>query len=33
VIIVLVLIAIGLLYFITNKVLGGRGEIDLSLGA
>jgi iron(III) transport system permease protein len=33
VIIVLVLIAIGLLYFITNKVLGGRGEVDLSLGA
>jgi iron(III) transport system permease protein len=33
VIIILVLIAIGLLYFITNKVLGGRGEIDLSLGA
>ncbi len=33
VIIVLVLVAIGLLYFITNKVLGGRGEIDLTLGA
>ena len=33
VIILLVLIAIGLLYFITNKVLGARGEVDLSLGA
>ncbi len=33
VIIVLVLIAIGVLYFITNKVLGGGDEIDLSLGA
>jgi iron(III) transport system permease protein len=33
VIIVLVLIAIGLLYFITNRVLGGRGDVDLTLGA
>ncbi len=33
VIIVLVLLAIGVLYFVTNRVLGGRGEIDLSLGA
>ncbi len=33
VIILLVLLAIGLLYFVTNKVLGRRGEIDLSLGA
>lgn len=32
-IIVLVLIAIGLLYFIVNKMLGGRGEVDLSRGA
>lgn len=33
VIIVLVLIAIGVLYFVTNKVLGGGDEVDLSLGA
>lgn len=33
VIIVLVLIAIGLLYFVTNRVLGGRGDVDLTLGA
>ncbi len=33
VIIVFVLIAIGILYLITNKALGGRGDIDLSLGA
>ena len=32
-IIVLVLIAIAVLYFVVNKLLGGRGEIDLSLGA
>lgn len=33
VIIVLVLIAIGLLYFVTNRILGGRGDVDLTLGA
>ncbi|MCB8968930.1 MAG: iron ABC transporter permease [Ardenticatenaceae bacterium] len=33
VIIVLVLIAIGILYFVTNRVLGGRGDVDLTLGA
>jgi iron(III) transport system permease protein len=33
VIILFVLIAIGVLYFITNRVLSGRGEVDLSLGA
>ena len=33
VIIVLVLIAIGVLYFITRKLLGGRGDVDLKLGA
>ncbi|MCP4428869.1 MAG: iron ABC transporter permease [Chloroflexi bacterium] len=33
VIIVLVLIAIGLLYLITHRILGGRGDVDLSLGA
>ena len=33
VIIVLVLIAIGLLYLITNRVLGNRGDVDVSLGA
>jgi iron(III) transport system permease protein len=33
VIIVLVLLAIGLLYFLTNKVFEGRGDVDLSLGA
>jgi iron(III) transport system permease protein len=32
-IIVLVLIAIGVLYFVVNKLLGGRGDVDLSLGA
>ena len=32
VIIVLVLIAIGVLYFITRKLLGGRGDVDLTLG-
>ncbi len=32
-IIVLVLIAIGVLYLVVNKLLGGRGEVDLSLGA
>lgn len=33
VIIVFVLIAIGILYLITNKALGSQGDIDLSLGA
>ncbi|MCP5100636.1 MAG: iron ABC transporter permease, partial [Chloroflexi bacterium] len=33
VIIVLVLIAIGILYFVTTRVLGGRGDVDLTLGA
>jgi iron(III) transport system permease protein len=33
VIIVFVMIAIGLLYLITNRLLGGRGDIDLSQGA
>jgi iron(III) transport system permease protein len=33
IIIVLVLVAIGLLYFITRKLLGGRGDVDLDLGA
>jgi iron(III) transport system permease protein len=33
VIIVVVLIAIGVLYFVTRKLLGGRGEVDLTLGA
>ncbi len=33
VIIVLVLIAIGILYFVTHRILGGRGDVDLSLGA
>jgi iron(III) transport system permease protein len=32
-IIVLVLIAIGILYVVVNKLLGGRGDVDLSLGA
>jgi iron(III) transport system permease protein len=32
-IILFVLIAIGVLYFVTNKLLGGRGEVDLTLGA
>jgi iron(III) transport system permease protein len=32
-IILFVLIAIGVLYFLTNRWLGGRGEVDLSLGA
>jgi len=32
-IIVLVLIAIGILYVIVNKLFGGRGDVDLSLGA
>ena len=31
VIIVLVLIAIGILYFVTHRILGGRGDVDLSL--
>ena len=33
VIIVLVLIAIGVLYFVTRKLLAGRGDVDLTLGA
>jgi iron(III) transport system permease protein len=33
VIILFVLVAIGVLYFITNKLLRGRGDVDLSLGA
>jgi iron(III) transport system permease protein len=32
-IIVLVLLAIGVLYLVVNKLLGGRGDVDLSLGA
>lgn len=32
VIIVLVMIAIGVLYFITRKLLSGRGDVDLTLG-
>jgi len=32
VIIVLVLIAIGVLYFLTNRLLRGRGDVDLSIG-
>ena len=31
--IALVLIAIGILYTVTHWVLGGRGDVDLSLGA
>jgi iron(III) transport system permease protein len=31
-IIVLVLIAIGVLYLVVNKLLGGRGDVDLTLG-
>lgn len=33
VIIVVVFIAIGVLYFVTRKLLGGRGDVDLTLGA
>ena len=33
VIIVLVLASIGIMYFITTRVLRGRGDVDLSLGA
>lgn len=33
VIIIVVFIAIGVLYFITRKILGGRGDVDLTLGA
>ena len=33
VIIVLVLIAIGVLYYVTRRVLKGRGDVDLTLGA
>jgi iron(III) transport system permease protein len=33
VIIVVVMIAIGVLYFVTNRLLGGRGNVDLSQGA
>lgn len=32
VIIVLVLISIGVLYFLTNRLLRGRGDVDLSIG-
>ncbi len=32
-IIIFVLIAIGLLYFVTNKLLKGQGSVDLNLGA
>ncbi len=32
VIIVLVLIAIGILYVLTNRLLRGRGDVDLSIG-
>lgn len=32
VIIVLVMIAIGVLYFVTRKLLAGRGDVDLTLG-
>jgi iron(III) transport system permease protein len=32
-IILFVLIAIGVLYFLTNRLLAGRGDVDLSLGA
>jgi iron(III) transport system permease protein len=32
-IIILVLIAIAVLYLVVNKLLGGRGDVDLSLGA
>jgi iron(III) transport system permease protein len=32
-IILFVLIAIGVLYFVTNKLLRGRGDVDLTLGA
>jgi iron(III) transport system permease protein len=32
-IIVLVLIAIGVLYLVVNKLLGSRGQVDLSIGA
>ena len=33
VIIALVLIAIGIMYLITHRVLRGRGDVDLTLGA
>jgi iron(III) transport system permease protein len=33
VIIVFVLAAIGFLYFITNRLMSGRGEVDLNIGA
>ena len=33
IIIMLVFLAIGLLYFITNRVLRGRGDVDISMGA
>ncbi|MFN2221591.1 MAG: ABC transporter permease subunit, partial [Candidatus Promineifilaceae bacterium] len=33
VIIALVLVAIGIMYVITNRVLRGRGDVDLTLGA
>ena len=33
VIILLVLLAIGLMYLVTNRILKGRGDVDLTLGA
>lgn len=33
VIIIFVMLAIGVLYFVTNRLLGGRGDVDLSMGA
>jgi len=33
VIIFVVFIAIGVLYLITRKLFGGRGDVDLTLGA
>ncbi len=33
VIIIFVMIAIGVLYFITNRLLAGRGDVDISMGA
>ena len=33
VIIIFVMIAIGILYFVTNRLLAGRGDVDISIGA
>jgi len=33
VIIIFVMIAIGILYFVTNRLLAGRGDVDISMGA